>query len=276
MPQEMLKQKETGRFYYPEPELIHKPGMVKVMAELIDGEWVEVEEPSEAEEQEFQGSPDTSSERQVIETHIDPMGYGIVAVMRSPAGEENVLFSDIRAGLVWPTVSAPGYYVILGQYDQPASSGRRPLRFFAEGEDALLQALFQKLTDDGKKHNAAVIYGDRSQVNMPFLESFDLHIKENVMGRYRLLQAPFSENLQYGVNLIRQHAKERLLEISKSSILYNQLRSLNVEDLSEEGKFYAVNALRYVVCGYEKSVDPPPMRSRQVRPVRVRDSGGWV
>jgi hypothetical protein len=44
------------------------------------------------------------------------------------------IYLSIRAGLVWPSKTAPAYYCIIGQQDQENEFKRYPLVLFCEGQ----------------------------------------------------------------------------------------------------------------------------------------------
>jgi hypothetical protein len=220
-----------------------------------------------------------NGERKILNISKDSFGGDIIVRMRDPRGyEENVSFFDVRGGLVWPTISSPGYYCIIGQEEIKRSTGKRPVVFFREGEDDLLEGLFRKLTDDAKKCFVSAFYCDRAEEHLSFIEDFEDFLKRNFVGDLMLIQAPDVQNFQYGVNLIRQYRKEQLLEIPEQSTLYGQLRALNPDDVkhSREDKLYAVNGLRYAIVGFEKSQPAPPMGRRIIKPPPRSSWKGWV
>ena len=76
----------------------------------------------------------------------------------------------------------------------------------------------------------------------------------------RLEEAPWGDNPGFGLDYINEWMKKGLLQLPEGSLVRNQLRMVvgeKVNQLSET--LNAVNALRFVVCGFEKYKPNPTL-----------------
>jgi hypothetical protein len=186
-------------------------------------------------------------------------------------------YAGIRGGVSWPNHLAPGYYCIFGEaynrhYDYRHRETRRPLRFLAEGEAETLERLFDSMTDD-----AAVLGCKTFYVDLDREDHADFFRSCMDGGRFHvsLAMAPFAGDFQVGVGLIegwRHTGAFRDAGLPPESILSDQLRKITKEDLvgSPEINFYAVNAFRYLVGGFEKNPWRPSSGLGRLRPRHAR------
>lgn len=176
-------------------------------------------------------------------------------------GEKILRYHDIRAGLSWPTEAAPGYYCILGEQYQDVQrfeglERRGELLLLAEHEFAgiSLNELFAKLTDDTSMLECRSIYTDTEEAFRGHVEAYwEFSYKAGVKAG-NLTQAPYTGNFLLGVSWIQDWAKSGLLSIPETSLVYSQLKTISKADLAEspETRFYAINALRFVVGAFHK------------------------
>ena len=178
-------------------------------------------------------------------------------------GAEKKLFSSIKAGLSWPTSSSPGFYCLLGEeyrvpgrFENPkAEKGKLILLADHESKSPFPDKLFDPLTDDCTLFHCDSIYTDLKNHEGDVGIFRDWMYDKNM--RVDLVEAPFSDSFGLGVSLIRRWADASLLELPEGS-LREQLKKLTAADLEEspETRFYAVNALRFVVSAFEKYRPP--------------------
>jgi len=69
----------------------------------------------------------------------------------------------VRCGLSWPTAVSPGYYCLVGQLIKSTPTGKCPLLLLREGQDPLVNSLFQKMANDLRAFCAQEIYADLSE-----------------------------------------------------------------------------------------------------------------
>jgi hypothetical protein len=175
--------------------------------------------------------------------------------------EKIIRYADIRAGLSWPTEEAPGYYCILGErYEDflrfEGIERRGELRLLAEYqyEGVSLSDLFARLTDDLAMLECQSIYTDTEEPFLGHVETFWEFRSKTGAKMGNLTQAPYAANWLLGVSWIQDWIRSRLLSIPETSAAYSQLKSIAKSDLAEspENRFFAVNALRYVVGAFHK------------------------
>jgi hypothetical protein len=173
------------------------------------------------------------------------------------SGGQSVSYRSIRAGIAWPFRTAPAYYCIVAEREILNLKKKFPLIMLAEGESKNLESLFQKLSDLCTQLRCESIYTDLSSPETKCYEDLFWKFRHENMtasGLF-LLQAPWIENFEFGLHLIRGRLDTRSLEILKDSIVAKQLggmveTSLSVTTYREE-EFYAVNALRFVLGSFE-------------------------
>jgi hypothetical protein len=171
----------------------------------------------------------------------------------------------VRGGLSWPRTeeNLPGYYLIMGEELIPAAqrkeNQRGKLRVMSEFEApdivTSLTSLFTKLTDDSTLYLCDTFYTVTGKFEgedySGYTEAFRKFIYDKKIAAH-LEEAPWADRSDLGIDYIQSWRDKCLLELEKG-ILYDQLGKVtnsNVKQIAET--FNAVNALRYVVCGFEK------------------------
>jgi hypothetical protein len=186
-------------------------------------------------------------------------------------GQDDKVYLDIRAGLTWPNRSAPAYYCILGQEDKENEFKRNPIVFFCENQSKDLHLLLDKLTDDAKRLLCDEIYVDLSENRKCFRDSFSDYCKETDTTGLYLRQAPWPDNFAYGLWLIKDWLAKNSLEIEQESTLARQLGKISEDLLEDPAKaeidFYGVNALHYIVGGFQKYPWRPPLQDIDYGPL---------
>ena len=200
------------------------------------------------------------AENRII-THILDMGNGET---------KTVQYSDVRAGLSWPTPTSPGYYCILGEehheinkYEGVKRTTNLKLLSEREFPGISLDELFAKLTDDTSLLRCSRIFTDMSDEYDGYVELF----REFVIGIKHsgyLNPAPYTEVFFLGVSRILDWTKSGKLDIPEKTFVHSQLKGITKADLADspETIFYAVNALRFVVGAFFKHrpINNPPFR----------------
>ena len=155
---------------------------------------------------------------------------------------------DIRGALVWPSAHAPGYYCIFSQKEDVNPEGRSPLVLLTETEEKLPQNLFQRLAKDARRYACGQWYIDFAQKNQEFVQLFYNFCQFQRVPKIKLIKAPLAENFSLGVALVKEWSNA--LEIPQGTILRNQLKDMEMSDVDDkpEEKFYAVNALRFIIA----------------------------
>ncbi|MFC1544980.1 hypothetical protein ACFL4X_02320 [Gemmatimonadota bacterium] len=171
-------------------------------------------------------------------------------------------YSSIKGGLSWPTAASPAYYCIWGETflehidTRSNNRSRGKLVLFAEKEFVAfsLKEFFLKLTDDTSLYLCEDVYTDLNEEFSGYEESFRNYADKVKIKSGSLQQAPYSDNFLLGLSFIKDWHKSNSLDLPKDSILYRQLKKINVADLedSPETKFYAINAFRYAIAAFEK------------------------
>jgi hypothetical protein len=176
---------------------------------------------------------------------------------------------DIRAGLVWPYQTQPGYWLILAQRDEKNSFGKNPLILLDEGEAKDLGKLFDSITDAAVRLKCEDVYVDMSEDNDCYRHEFSRYRNEGNIKRVFMGSAPYVENFDYGIGLIREYVKDEALEIDRDSTIARQLGQIpeSVLEESQRDGYYAIHALRFVLGAFLKS----PWRA----PLEDIEDGDW-
>lgn len=181
-------------------------------------------------------------------------------------------YTVVRGGLSLPTDSSRAYYCIFGEqydwyYDYRHRETRRPLKFLAEGDAESLDRLFEELLDDAMLLGCRTCYTDSDQ------EDYINYLHDRMHGRNISLSfdaAPYAGQFELGVGLIdgwRKAGAFRNAGIPSESILSEQMGRITRDDLSDnpEIRFPAVNALRYLIGGFERNPWRPTRGQRRRR-----------
>jgi hypothetical protein len=170
-------------------------------------------------------------------------------------GQPDISYLDIRAGLAWPYQNQPGYWLILGQYDEKNTFGKNSLVLLDEGKAKDLDKLFSSLTDTAVRLKNQDVYADMSEENNCYREEFSRFCDEGNIRRVFMKPAPYVENFEYGTGLIREYVKDKALEIDRDSIIARALGQIPETALEENqlAQYYSVHALRFVLAAFVKN-----------------------
>jgi hypothetical protein len=173
-------------------------------------------------------------------------------------------YRAIRGGISWPLMekNLPGYCCIFGEewVKWTPMPERCKLRLLSEYEapDILtsLTTFFTRLTDDSKLYLCDTFYTVTNEFQgedySGYAEAFQEFIqKKQISGR--LEEAPWADKPDLGLYQIREWMSKGLLELPEGSLVVAQLRMVESEKAKQVPQtLNAVNALRFVVSGFEK------------------------
>jgi hypothetical protein len=195
---------------------------------------------------------------QIISKGRTQDGLAIVEIV-TPDKIETKYFHNIRCGLAWPISNeARSFFCLVGQGIKRMITGEYPLMVLVEGISLTMDGLFENMFNEMGIFGATQIFVDTSRK----FQSFVLHL-DNFRSLKRPSQAiviesaPFCQNFIHGFDLIMKwtHPDFKGLTIPKNFLIYEQLKNFKNQDLDggPELKFNAMNALRYVLGGFEVS-----------------------
>lgn len=194
--------------------------------------------------------------------------------------------SAIRGGISWPLLPAnmPAYYCILGEEwisrtrFQGEEVPRGRLKLLCEYESDInysLSSLFVRLTDDTNLCHCSILYGIIEGYQDDHYKGFSDELNNFIHDKgieVRPEQAPLAENPGIGIQHVINWNAKRLLDFPEESLLRQQLGGLKPEDAKDLAeRLNAINALRFVVCGFEK--DKPNLAAKDWRKKLPR--GSW-
>lgn len=179
----------------------------------------------------------------------------------------------VRGGLSWPLMAEnlPGYYCIIGEELIPAAQrrenqrGKLILLSAYEAHDILsLPAFFTNLTDDAELLACNTFYTVTEEFQGKDYgadaEAFQKFMYEKQIPVH-LEEAPWADRPDLGIYYINEWTQKGLLELPEGSLVRNQLRMTVAEKVNQLPQmFNAVNALRFVVCGFEKYKPNPTLK----------------
>jgi hypothetical protein len=200
------------------------------------------------------------------------------AIIHTPINGEARKYAAVRGGISWPLISEnlPGYFCIYGEEQNEARrfKGQENIRgrlcFLCEYEapdiNTSLTNFFTRLTDAIALYLCSTLYtvmeDFRGESFREYAEMFQTfaYNKETIV---RLEEAPWQDRPDLGVCQIQSWRDKGLLDIPEESLICAQLRTLQASTVKTiPGMLNAVNALRFLVCGFEK--DKP-----------INDSSNW-
>jgi hypothetical protein len=176
----------------------------------------------------------------------------------------------VRGGLSWPIMeeNLPAYYCIIGEELIPAAQrrenqrGKLILLSEYEARDILsLSTFFTKLTDDAKLLECNTFYTITEEFQgkdySADTEAFRKFMYERQITAH-LEEAPWVGRPDLGIYYINEWKKKGLLEFTEGSHARDQLRMVVAEKVNQLPQmFNAANALRFVICGFEKNKPNP-------------------
>jgi len=168
------------------------------------------------------------------------------------------LASRIAAGIAWPTAQKDGYFcVVAAQANKEIVPGieTKPVTVLVEGEYALLPVLFDALGTQLQKVSCTTIYAQYNPavINKPgfdgrnkaFVLAFNDYKRKRHLLKLLRLQPPLISDWLVGILTVQKWRAEKALNIPHGTIMYNQLKSMVIEDRkqTEQDRFPAMTAL---------------------------------
>ena len=134
--------------------------------------------------------------------------------------EESVLFSEIRAAIVYPFFPCegtllPGYYLIFGKRDEMNEQGKYPLIFLTEGEDKSQDKLFAKFKDAVERLLCWVVYTDifEGERVKGKIKQFAVDLKRTLQGSNIKIYPQRDEDIDYETVRVRECVESKNLDI---------------------------------------------------------------
>lgn len=224
----------------------------------------------------------------IVRSYRDQSDGGIVChfvKVEGKADPELIEYETVIGGISWPSEGSPGYYVIMGQrpigkeFRSVIKNAKPTLTFLMEFEAPSLKDMIEHLIDDAKITLCDTFYCDMGSNWDGFAEAVWTYTAP-MSASIGLLQAPFTTNFQFGIQSIAERIEQQALEVPNDTILRSQIERMEVKDLQNKPDvyYYAVNALRYLICGVEKySAGPiPPQIRAKITRDRGRRPGGFM
>lgn len=183
---------------------------------------------------------------------------------------------SIRAGVSWPINRAKGYYILIGQLENK-KNGRTRFIAFAEGEEALTNDLFKKITAACNQWRInSIRHGDETGEQSFSFQLWD-YLKDKEK-KYEIIQMPSigkswrCKQPDFLIQLVRNLISSRDLiffNISegRTPILIDKIKNTDMEsDILAVPEF---KALACVLDDFEVSPWRPP------KPVKPRTGSCW-
>ena len=196
---------------------------------------------------------------------------------------EGKKYLAVRGGLSWPQMAedSPGYFCILGEEWIPAAQrvdqrGRLILLSEYETPDTRtsMDALFTRLIHNAALYLCEIFYTETEESQgedyRGLVGDFQrfAYRKENTG---RVEQAPWADSPERGLRYINDWNVSGLLELTEGSIVREQLKMIGPEKVKQVPQiFHAVNALRFVICGFQHNKSNPTPKNW-----RREDLGSW-
>jgi hypothetical protein len=172
---------------------------------------------------------------------------------------QDVRFTDVRGGWAWPTDLNPFYCVIIGQdfFDEKLYVDKSPsftVIFEATDTGLDLDKRFNELNDISALYKCEW-YADCSESHEPESSSWYDFMSAKSMRHGDLQAAPWADNFRLGVEYCKTLVRTRKLTIAKDTQIFSQLQRITDKDLADrdvKSRYYAIEALRHVVCGFKR------------------------
>lgn len=135
-----------------------------------------------------------------------------------------------------------------------------------------LTTFLTKITDAVTLYECGTFYTlteiSRGEDYRGYAEAFQKFMLEKGAKAW-LEEAPWQERPDLGIHHIHGWNDRGLLEIPEGSLIRSQLQTLQADKVKTLPEmFNAINALRFVVCGFEKDKPPRPTQ-------KIKHKGTW-
>jgi hypothetical protein len=132
----------------------------------------------------------------------------------------------------------------LGQKLETLPNGKQPLLFLAEGINDNQGRLLKRLSDDARCLNVRTIYAVEGT-------GFYSALWELFRGtsEIRIQLAPFPEDLEYGLAMIREWLQDKALDVPDARYWQTEIRS-QLERMTAKNMGFVADALRFLIGGF--------------------------
>jgi len=181
-------------------------------------------------------------------------------------GETRREYITIRGAISWPIFgeNVPGYYLILGEehvrhFEGQEQRGKLYLlsEFAAPDIRMSLDTFFSRIVNDTTRLMCNTFYAIKESKGED-CDGYATALQKFAYGKrtsINIEQPPLVDTPDIGMHYIKSWAERGLLSLPKESLVHNQLRAWEPENIKPALlSFAAVNALRFVICGLEANV----------------------
>lgn len=179
----------------------------------------------------------------------------------------------IRGGLSWPLVTENllGYFCIFGEELIPAAQRKKNQRgkliFMDEYEEPKILAsneFYAKAWSYAIRYSCDTFYTVTQKIQDEDYSGYAKDFRELIYKKQQefmdeeqttvyLEEAPYADSPKDGLRYINDWRANALLELPGESLVYKQLKNVVGEKVNQVPQmFNAVNALRFVVCGFNE------------------------
>jgi len=198
--------------------------------------------------------------------------------------KRRVMLQDVRAGLIFPAETLPGYYVLFGREIEAKSVDKHKFLFMSEGESHTHDTLFSKLTDDCSKFKCKTVYAKlKRQDRRGGVGGYDdlwRYIKAKKLS-INLIPAPAADDVEYGKTLLGEYWLDGCLDIPDFKITPTKLRA-QIKKMDQDADIspdidtlYSFHAFRYLISGFTKFANVIPYSPRQKQHDKASQKG-WT
>lgn len=193
--------------------------------------------------------------------------------------EETYRYKSIRLGMVFATMGTPSFFVVAGMEadDLLSPTLRATLRVIEEEEveGLSLDELFNSVTDSYSSMLCDAIYLDFKSNEEHRLKLWDYLDKHQLRG-VNLIDVPFKD-MVLRFSMLRDYNDSGALVLDKSSALFSDIQGVSRSNLKDNPeKWYRLNALSFVVSGFEKYPPVKPLRVNGVDYSARYNGDGWM
>ncbi|MGD0662167.1 MAG: hypothetical protein ABSD38_29270 [Syntrophorhabdales bacterium] len=221
-------------------------------------------------------------------TNIEKTEKGLL-VQELENGEKRT-YVAVRGGISWPLVpqKLPAYFCIYGEewregtrFEGQEKRGRLCFLYEYEAPDTipmLLTSFFTKIVAAATRYRCRTFYTVTEVSRGEDYREYAAQFRSFVYAKradVHLQEAPWNEKPDLGIHRIWEWKEKALLEIPEGSLIRAQLQTLQAEELMALPEtLNAVNALRFVVYGFEEYKPPKPGRENWRS--RVKTGSSWL
>lgn len=171
------------------------------------------------------------------------------------------LYSDVRAGISWPSRKNPAYFCVvaeeyLGIFKNPENpENRGKLHLIQEQEMSGLSVdrMCRALYDAATLYTIREFYADLHDDYAEYYDAIRDYGYNREMSGLLIVDAPFKGNFAAGLAMVYDWRRENLLEIDETTLAHAQTKGMTQTLLDQPDVDlinHAANALRFAVSGF--------------------------